>query len=103
MRDLSVHPFGTVKLLYVLPLSDVNHKLARVRVFLSLACSAGAILALLAGLFVSGRAMRPIVERTEAAREIERTRTPCNVSPVTEADDEIAELGRTLEGMLGGA
>jgi two-component system OmpR family sensor kinase len=58
------------------------------------------VLALLAGLFVSARAMRPIVELTDAAREIERTRDPSLRIPHPEADDEIAELARTLEGML---
>ena len=90
-----------MKLLYALPLSDVNHTLARVRVFLLFGVLGGAILALLAGLFVSGRAMSPIVELTEAAREIERTRDATKRLPHPEADDEISELARTLEGMLG--
>jgi signal transduction histidine kinase len=45
--------------------------------------------------------MRPIVELTEAAREIERTRDPRRQLPKPEADDEVAELARTLEDMLG--
>ena len=80
-RSSAVQPFGTVKLLYALPLSDVDHTLARVRVFLLLGVLGGAILALLAGLFVSGRAMSPIVELTEAAREIERTRDATPAPP----------------------
>ena len=44
--------------------------------------------------------MRPIVELTDAAREIERTRDPSRAVPQPEAEDEIAELARTLEGML---
>ena len=55
---------------------------------------------MLAGLFVSQRAMRPIVELTEAAREIERTRDPARAMPSPESEDEIAELARTLSGML---
>ena len=58
------------------------------------------MLALLAGLFVSARAMRPIAELTDAAREIERTRDPSRSFPQPEADDEVAELARTLDGML---
>jgi signal transduction histidine kinase len=99
--ELQVNPIGTVKLLYALPLSDVDHTLARVRVFLLLGVVGGAILALLAGLFVSARAMRPIVELTDAAREIERTRDASQQLPHPEAEDEIAELARTLESMLG--
>jgi two-component system, OmpR family, sensor kinase len=100
VRQLAVKPIGTVKLLYALPLSDVDHTLARVRVFLLLGVLGGAVLALLAGLFVSARAMRPIVELTDSAREIERTRDPSQQLPHPEAEDEIAELARTLESML---
>ncbi len=45
--------------------------------------------------------MRPIVELTDAAREIERTRDASQQLPHPEAEDEIAELARTLESMLG--
>ena len=79
----------------------MDQTLARVRVFLLLGVVGGAILALLAGLFVSARAMSPIVELTDAAREIERTRDARQQLPHPEAEDEIAELARTLESMLG--
>jgi two-component system, OmpR family, sensor kinase len=101
VRQLDVQPTGTVTLLYALPLSDVDHTLGRVDVFLLLGVLGGTILALLAGLFVSARAMRPIVELTDAAREIERTRDASGRMPHPEAEDEIAELARTLVGMLG--
>ena len=100
VRELSVKPEGQVKILYALPLSDINHTLRRVDVFLVLGVVGGTILALLAGLFVSARAMRPIAELTDAAREIERTRDASSQVPRPEADDEIAELARTLAGML---
>jgi signal transduction histidine kinase len=101
VRDVTVKPEGQVKLLYALPLSDINHTLGRVDVFLIIGVLGGTILALLAGLFVSARAMRPIVELTDAAREIERTRDPSARLPRPEADDEISELALTLGGMLG--
>jgi signal transduction histidine kinase len=101
VRELEVKPIGTVTLLYARPLSDVDHTLARVQVFLILGVLGGTILALLAGLFVSARAMRPIVELTDAVREIERTRDASGRVPHPEADDEVAELARTLDGMLG--
>ncbi len=100
VRQLSVKPIGTVTLLYAVPLDLVEHTLGRVEVFLALGVLGGTILALLAGLFVSARAMRPIVELTKAAREIERTRDPSLHVPHPEAEDEVAELARTLEGML---
>ncbi|HLH65731.1 MAG TPA: HAMP domain-containing sensor histidine kinase [Solirubrobacteraceae bacterium] len=100
VRELGVRPLGQVLLLYAVPLSDLDHTLARVEVFLLLGVLGGTILALAAGLFVSARAMRPIVELTEAAREIERTRDPSLRVPHPEAEDEVAELAGTLEGML---
>jgi two-component system OmpR family sensor kinase len=101
VRHIPVKPVGSVTLVYALPLSNVDHTLARVEAFLLLGVLGGTVLAMLAGLFVSTRAMRPIVELTEAAREIERTRDPSLHVPHPEANDEIAELARTLEGMLG--
>ncbi|MGH2928790.1 MAG: sensor histidine kinase, partial [Solirubrobacteraceae bacterium] len=100
LRQLDVKPSGQVTLLYAVPLSDLDHTIARVEAFLAIGVLGGTILALLAGLFVSARAMRPITELTEAAREIERTRDPSVHVPHPEAKDEIAELARTLEGML---
>ncbi len=60
----------------------------------------GTVLALLAGLATAARAIRPIAELTDAAREVERTRDPSRRLPHPEADDEVAELARTLEDML---
>jgi two-component system, OmpR family, sensor kinase len=91
---------GYVWLMYAVPLSDLEHTLARVRLFLLLGVLGGTVLALLAGLATAQRAIRPIVELTGAAREIERTRDPRRHVPLPQADDEVAELARTLEGML---
>jgi two-component system, OmpR family, sensor kinase len=91
---------GEGYLFYARPLSDIDHTLAKVRVFLILGVFGGTILALLAGLALAQRAMRPVAELTDAAREIERTRDPSLRLPHPEADDEVAELARTLEGML---
>jgi two-component system OmpR family sensor kinase len=90
-----------ITLLYAQPLSDIDQTLARVQAFLLLGVLGGAVLALLAGLFVSDRAMSPIKELTSAAREIGRTADTSRRIPHPEAEDEIAELARTLEGMLG--
>ena len=66
----------------------------------SLGVFAGAGLALLAGVAIARRAMAPIAELTGAAGEIARTRDPSRTVPQPAADDEVAELARTLEGML---
>ncbi len=100
VRQLSPQPVGQLTLLYARPLSDVDQTIARVRILLLLGALGGTVLALLAGLWTAQRAMGPIAELTEAAREIERTRDPSRHLPRVRADDEIAELARTLEGML---
>jgi signal transduction histidine kinase len=97
---LRVKGLGEAKLLYARPLSEVDNTLDHVRLFLLLGVLGGTFLALLAGLATAQRAMRPIAELSEAAREIEKTRDPSHVLPHPEAEDEVAELARTLEGML---
>ena len=99
-RVIPVPPLGSAVLEYARPLSDVRHTTQKVRFFLILGVAGGTLLALLAGLAVARRAMRPIAELTSAAREIERTRDPSRRIPHPEADDEVAQLARTLEGML---
>jgi two-component system OmpR family sensor kinase len=99
-RVIPLYPLGQAVLQYGRPLSDVNRTVAKVRVVLVLGILGGAGLALLAGLTISRRAMRPIAELTGVARDIERTRDPSLRVPHPEADDEVAELARTLEGML---
>ena len=61
---------------------------------------AGTAFALLAGVAIARRAMAPIARLTSAAGEIARTRDPSRSVPQPEADDEVAELARTLESML---
>jgi signal transduction histidine kinase len=100
VRSITLQPQGEGFLLYARPLSDIDHTLARVRFFLVLGVLGGTILALAAGLALAQRAMSPVAQLTEAAREIERTRNPRRRLPVIEADDEVAELARTLDGML---
>jgi two-component system, OmpR family, sensor kinase len=85
---------------YARPLATVEATVARLRLFLVIGVLSGAGLALLAGLMVAKRAMAPIAALTAIARKIERTRDPAQRIPHVEADDEVAELARTLSGML---
>jgi two-component system, OmpR family, sensor kinase len=100
-RSIVIPLFGQAVLQFARPLSDVDRTIDKVRLFLIFGVLAGAALALLAGLAISRRAMAPVTELTTAAREVERTRDPGGRRlPHPEADDEVAELARTLEGML---
>jgi signal transduction histidine kinase len=85
---------------YARPLATVDGQVGRLRLFLIIGVLSGAGLALLAGLMVARRAMTPIAELTATARKIEQTRDPAERIPAVEADDEVAELARTLDGML---
>jgi signal transduction histidine kinase len=92
--------YYTVVIQYGRRVSDVQATANRVKLFLGLGVLGGAALALLAGLATARRAMEPIAELTETAREIERTRDTTLQMPRPVADDEVAELSRTLESML---
>jgi signal transduction histidine kinase len=100
-RDIGPVPIDTpLYVQYARPLDDVEATVQRVRLFLVVGVLSGAGLALLAGLMIARRAMAPIAQLTATAREIERTRDPARRIPEVEADDEVAELARTLDGML---
>jgi two-component system, OmpR family, sensor kinase len=99
-RIIPVPPLGQAVLQYARPLSDVKRTARKVWFFLLLGVAGGTVLAFLAGVTVARRAMRPIAELTSTARDIERTRDPSLRVPHPQADDEVAELARTLEGML---
>jgi two-component system OmpR family sensor kinase len=99
-RPIRVPPLGEAIVQYGRPYSDIEHTENKVRVFLTLGVLGGTLLALLAGLATARRAIRPVAQLTSVAREIERTRDPSLRVPHPEADDEVAELARTLEGML---
>ena len=100
-RPVKVEPVGGVGFVqYARRLSDVEATANRVRFFLGLGVLGGTALALLAGVATARRAMSPIAELTETARTIERTRDPSRRIPHPEAEDEVAELARTLDGML---
>ncbi len=105
-RQLEVtgQPLGTTRVYvfaqYGRRVSEVQSTANRVKLFLAFGVLGGAALALLAGLATARRAMEPITELTAAARRIERTRDPSLTMPRPEANDEVAELARTLESML---
>jgi two-component system OmpR family sensor kinase len=91
---------GAVIVQYGRRLSDLNATIARVELLLLLGVLAGTALALLAGMTIARRAMAPIAQLTSTAEEIARTRDPSRSVPEPLADDEVAELARTLGGML---
>jgi signal transduction histidine kinase len=85
---------------YARPDADVEDTISRLWLFLTAGVLGGAVLALLAGLAVADRAMRPISALTALARDIAATRDPSRRMPVPAADDEVGELAKTMDGML---
>jgi signal transduction histidine kinase len=85
---------------YARPDDDVQATIDRLWFFLAAGVLGGTALALLAGLAVADRAMRPIAALTSLARDIATTRDPSRRMPIPAADDEIGELAETMDGML---
>ncbi len=85
---------------YARPYEGVNETVARLWLFLGAGVLGGTLLALLAGLAVADRAMRPIKALTGLARQITSTRDPSKRIPAPATDDEVGELARTMDGML---
>ena len=85
---------------YARPSEGVNETVARLWFFLGAGVLGGTLLAMLAGLAVADRAMRPIKSLTGLARQITSTRDPSKRIPTPAADDEVGELARTMDGML---
>ena len=92
---------GPLFLQYGRRISEIRATAAGVRLLLFLGVLGGTAFALLAGLATAQRAMNPIAELTTTTRRIAAERDPSIRIPHPEADDEVAELARTLEEMLG--
>jgi len=91
---------GFLTVQYGRPVGPTEATVKRVELFLVLGVLAGSLLALLAGMAIARRAMAPIAALTSTAAEIARTRDPSRGVPEQQAEDEVAELARTLQGML---
>jgi signal transduction histidine kinase len=85
---------------YGLPIGSLNADIANLDFLVFFGILAGTALAFGAGWLVARRAITPIAELTAAAMEIERTGDPTLTLPEPTADDEVAELTRTLSTML---
>jgi two-component system, OmpR family, sensor kinase len=96
----NLSPIGELIFQYARETAPTEATVKRVELFLVLGVLAGSLLALLAGMAIARRAMAPIAQLTSTAAEIARTRDPSRGVPQPQADDEVAELARTLEGML---
>lgn len=81
-------------------IAHVESTVDRLWLFIAAGILGGTLLASLGGVAVASRAMRPIAALTTTASEITATGDPSRHMPEPKADDEVAELARTLEQML---
>ncbi len=95
-----LEPIGHLIFQYGRQVAPTEATVKRVELFLVLGVLAGSLLALAAGMAIARRAMAPIATLTSTAAEIARTRDPSREIPQSQAEDEVSELARTLEGML---
>ncbi len=80
--------------------AHVEATVDRLWLFIVAGILGGTLLASLAGMAIAARAMRPIAALTATASEIATTGDPSRRMPEPKAEDEVAELARTLERML---
>lgn len=85
---------------YARPLADLQATIARLRLILLLGVASGTLLALIGGLALARRSLRPVTDITAAAHEISQTGDPTLRVPQPPNDDEVAELARTFDEML---
>ena len=78
----------------------VEETVDRVWLLIAAGILGGTLLAILAGVAIAGRAMRPISALTATARKISNTRDPSQRMPTPPAEDEVGELALTLDEML---
>jgi two-component system, OmpR family, sensor kinase len=81
-------------------ISHLDSTVDRLWLFIVAGVLGGTLLAILAGVAIAARAMRPISALTATARQIADTGDPSRHMPDPKADDEVGELARTLEQML---
>jgi two-component system, OmpR family, sensor kinase len=90
----------TIYVQYARSTDSVDATIDRLWLFLLAGIVAGTILAAVAGYALAGRTLRPVSQLTATARKVAATRDPSRRIPEPEAQDEVAELARTLDKML---
>jgi two-component system, OmpR family, sensor kinase len=81
-------------------IAHLDSTIGRLWLFIAAGVLGGTLLAILAGLAIAGRAMRPVSSLTASARKVADTGDPSRRIPTPKRDDEVGELARTLEQML---
>jgi signal transduction histidine kinase len=91
-------PIGYVE--YGRSIDRVDATIGKLWLFIAAGVLGGTLLAILAGLAIASRAMRPVSALTASARKIADTGDSSRHMPAPKSDDEVGELARTLEQMV---
>lgn len=91
---------GRVMVQYGRPTEDLERSIRGIWLALGIGVLAGSLLALIAGLLVARRMLRPLAALTGAAREVGRTGDATVHIPVPDTNDEVRDLAETLREAL---
>lgn len=97
----TVEGVSDVRLVISMSLAELDASLARLRTLLAALAVGGISLALLGGWTIAGAALRPIAILTETARSIADSRAFSQRVPAIARRDELGQLARTFNDMLG--
>jgi two-component system, OmpR family, sensor histidine kinase MprB len=81
------------------PLTNVDHELSKIRLWLVLVALGGVGIAMLAGFLVARAALKPVRDLSETAEHVRTTRDLSQRIAVT-GNDELSRLARTFNAML---
>jgi signal transduction histidine kinase len=98
LTDAENHIVGYIQ--YARSTDTVSTTITKLWLFIAIGVIGGTVLAVLAGIALASRAMRPIASLTATAREIATTQDPSRRIPEATTDDEVGELTDTLQEML---
>jgi len=91
---------GRVMVQYGRPAEDLERSIRGIWLALGIGVVGGSLLALIAGLFVTRRMLRPLAALTDAASEVGRTGDATVSIPVPTRNDEVRDLAETLREAL---
>jgi len=91
-------PIGVVE--YGRSVDRLDATVGKLWLFIAAGVLGGTLLAILAGLAIAGRAMRPVSSLTASAKKIADTGDSSRHMPAPKSEDEVGELAMTLEQMV---
>jgi two-component system sensor histidine kinase MprB len=92
-------PGGTYAAIVATPLTNVDHELAKIRLWLALVALGGIAIALACGILIARAALKPLRDLSETAERVRKTRDLSQRIAVG-GSDELSRLASTFNAML---